>query len=191
MNILCDTCSVLMLIRIAPEMFFDDRFECVTIREVIKELFQTQRFKTSYPWRKEYKSKIKAMGTSEMKKGDFQVCYDIIKNSIQTGKINKRTGRYFNLSRIDQTIAACSIAHNFKLTTVDKDLKDFIKQEFSGQTITPLGIINNWLEKGLIKWDEKMQMVIEDWDACNESPQPRRELKRFEKNTGYKYAGPK
>ncbi len=62
-----------MLMRIAPEIFCDDRFECVTIRQVINELFQTQRFKTNYPWRKEYKSKIKAMGTSEMKKGEFQL----------------------------------------------------------------------------------------------------------------------
>lgn len=51
--------------------------------------------------------------------------------------------------------------------------------------------INDWREKGLIKWDEKMQMVIEDWDSCNESPQLRKEIKRFEKNAGYKYAGPK
>ena len=191
MNILCDTCSVLMLIQIAPEMFCDNRFECVTIQEVFKELFRTQKFKTRYSWRKEYKSKIKAMGTSEINKGDFRVCLKTIKNIMQTGTINKRTGRYFNLSRVDQTIAACSIAHNYKLTTVDDDLEDFIKQEFSGQTISPLGIINDWLEKGLIEWDEKRQMIIEDWETCNESPQPKKEIKRFEKNTGYKYAGPK
>ena len=191
MNILCDTCSVLMLIRIAPEMFCDDRFKCVTIPEVIKELFQTQKFKTSYPWRKEFKSKIKAIRTSEIEKGDFQIYLQSIRSIIQTGKINKRTGKYFNLSRVDQIIAACSVAHNFKLTTVDNDLGDFIKQEFSGQTISPLGIINDWLEKKLIKWNDKMQMVIEDWDACNESPQPRKEIKRFEKTTGYKYAGPR
>lgn len=131
------------------------------------------------------------MVTSEINNSDFQICLETIKSIIQIGKINKRTSRYFNLSSVDQTIAACSIAHNFKLTTVDNDLEDFIKQEFSGQTITPLGIINDWLEKGLIKWNEKMQMIIEDWEACNESPQPKKEIKRFEKNTGYKYTGPK
>lgn len=191
MNILCDTCSVLMLIRIAPEMFCDDRFECVTIPEVIKELFQTQKFKTSYPWRREYKSKMKAMGISEIEKGDFQLHLQTIRSIIQTGIINDRTGRYFNLSRVDQIIAACSVAHNYKLSTVDNDLNDFIKQEFSGHTITPLGIVNDWLEKKLIKWDKMKQMVIEDWDVCNESPQPRKEVKRFEKYTGCKYAGPK
>lgn len=90
MNILCDTCSVLMLIRIAPEMFYDSRFECITIPEVFKELFQTQKFKTSYPWRREYKSKIKAIGTSEIEKGDFKLYLQSIKSIIQTGKEIKR-----------------------------------------------------------------------------------------------------
>ena len=47
------------------------------------------------------------------------------------------------MSRVDQTIAACSIAHNFRLTTVDNELEDFIKQEFLVQTISPLGIIDS------------------------------------------------
>jgi hypothetical protein len=191
MNILCDTCSVLMLIRIAPEMFCDERFECITVPEVIKELFQTQKFKTSYPWRTEYKSKIKAIKTSEIEKGDFELYLKSIRNIIQTGRVNNRTGKYFNLSYVDQLVAACTVAHNYKLSTMDNDLEDFIRQEFSGHTIAPLGIINDWLEKRLIKWDKKLQMIIEDWQACNESPQPKKEIKRFEKNTGYKYAGPK
>jgi hypothetical protein len=191
MNILCDTCSVLMLIRIAPEMFCDERFECVTVPEVIKELFQTQKFKTSYSWRIEYKNKIKAIGTTEIEKGDFKLYLQSIRSIIQTGKINKRTGRYFNLSRVDQTIAACTVAHNYKISTIDNDLEDFIRQEFSGQAISPLGVINDWLEKRLIKWDKKLQIIMEDWQACNESPQPNNEIKRFEKNTRYKYAGPK
>jgi len=62
MNILCDTCSILMLIRIVPEMFCDERFECVTIHEVIQEIFRTQKFKSRYPWRERYKPKIKALG---------------------------------------------------------------------------------------------------------------------------------
>ena len=190
MNILCDTCSILMLIRIAPEMFFDERYECITIQEVLQELFRTQKFKSRYPWRERYKSKIMALGTSEVKKGAFQLYLETVKGIVFAGTKNKRTGRYFNLSRVDQLIAACSIAHNFKLTTVDDDLSDFIKQEFSGNTISPLGIINKWMEKGLIQWDDEMQAVIEDWEKCNEHPQPRKEIKRFEKITDYKYSGP-
>jgi hypothetical protein len=190
MNILCDTCSILMLIRIAPEMFCDDRFECVTIQEVLHELFRTQKFKSRYPWRARYKPKITALGTTEINKGDFRLYLQAIKDIVDTGKKNKRTGRYFNLSRVDQLIAACSIAHNFKLTTVDDDLADFIKQEFSGYTIAPLSIINDWIEKKLIMWDDEMQAVIEDWEKSNEHPQPKAGIKRFEKITRYKYAGP-
>jgi hypothetical protein len=44
-----------MLIRIAPDMFRDDRFGCVTIQEVFQELFRTQKFKKQmiliYIWR--------------------------------------------------------------------------------------------------------------------------------------------
>ena len=58
MYILCDTCSVLMLIRIAPDMFCDDRYECVTIQEMIQEMFRTQKFKMRYPWRTKYKPRF-------------------------------------------------------------------------------------------------------------------------------------
>ena len=66
MYILCDTCSVLMLIRVAPDMFCDERYACVTIQEVIRELFRTQKLKAKYPWRKEVKNTIKVMGASKL-----------------------------------------------------------------------------------------------------------------------------
>jgi mRNA-degrading endonuclease RelE of RelBE toxin-antitoxin system len=139
-----------MLIRIAPDMFRDDRYGCVTIQEVFQELFRTQKFKTRYPWRESYKSKIKTLGTSRVKQGDYELCLQAVENLISASKINKRTGHFFNLSSVDQKIAACSIVHDFTLTTVDDDLADFIRQEFSGSSISPLGIINDWLEKGLV-----------------------------------------
>lgn len=189
MYILCDTCSVLMLIRVAPDMFCDDRYGCVTIQEVSQELFRTQKFKSKYPWRKSYKNKIKALGVSRVKQGDYELHLQTIKALVSAGKINKRTGNFFNLSSVDQKIAACSIAHNFILTTVDDDLADFIGQEFSGSSISPLEIINDWLEKGLVKWNNNIQTVIEDWDKCNEHPQPKKEIKRFEEITAFKYTG--
>ena len=128
MYILCDTCSVLMLIRIAPDMFRDDRYGCVTIQEVFQELFRTQKFKTKYPWRTKYKSKIKAVIKSKVETDDFNLYLEAIRNIIETGKINERTKKFFSLSYVDQQIAACSIAHGFKLTTVDDDLNDFVIQ---------------------------------------------------------------
>ncbi|MEA3378994.1 MAG: hypothetical protein U9Q69_05160, partial [Nanoarchaeota archaeon] len=62
-----------MLIRIAPDMFCDDSYGCVTIQEVLQELFRTQKFKTKYPWRTKYKSKIKVLGKSKVESGDFKL----------------------------------------------------------------------------------------------------------------------
>jgi len=190
MYILCDTCSVLMLIRITPDMFRDDRYGCVTIQEVFQELFRTQKFKTKYPWRTRYKSKIKALERSKVEAGDFKLYLEAIRNIIETCKINERTKRVFSLSAVDQQIAACSIAHGFKLTTVDDDLNDFVTQEFEGKTISLLEIVNNKKKKGVIKWNDDLQSIVEDWDKCNEHPQPKKEIKRFEKLTGFKYCGP-
>jgi len=91
-------------------MFRDNRYGCVTIQEVLQELFRTQKFKTKYPWRTKYKSKIKALIKSKVETGDFNLYLEAIRNIIVTGKINKRTKRFFSLSYIDQQIAACSIA---------------------------------------------------------------------------------
>jgi len=55
MPILCDTSVILMLIRVAPDMFLDSDYECCTIRRVRDELFRTQKFKTKYAWRGDYK----------------------------------------------------------------------------------------------------------------------------------------
>ena len=107
MYILCDTCSVLMLIRIAPDMFRDDRYGCVAMQEVFQELFRTQKFKSRYPWRKSYKSKIRTLGASKVKQGNYELYLQTIKTLVSTGKTNKRTGHFFNLSPVDQKIAAC------------------------------------------------------------------------------------
>lgn len=126
-----------------------------------------------------------------MEKGDFKLYFETIQNIVYTGTKNNKTGHFFNLSRVDQILAACTMANNFKLTTVDGDLADFIEQEFSGTIISPLGIINDWIEIKLLTWDDVLQAVIEDWSKCNEHPQPKNETKKFEKLTGYKYAVPK
>ena len=186
---LCDTCSVLMLIRIAPNMFTDSRFECFTVPEVVEEIFRTQRFKTRYPWRSNYKNKIKTLTLSELENEDFKLYYDSIQNLHEKGVINNRTGRFFNLSHVDRRIAAYSTAHNFLLNSTDDDLCDFVSQEFETKTITPLGVINVWLEKRLIEWDNRMKTSIEDWDQCAEPPQPLTEAKKFKKITGFEYIG--
>ena len=80
MYILCDTSSILLLIRIAPDMFIDERYECLTIYEVRDEIFRTPRFKSKYSWRIDFKNKIKVTNIDETKKSDFEVHLNLIKN---------------------------------------------------------------------------------------------------------------
>lgn len=42
MFILCDTSSILMLLRIEPDMFKDERFKCKTIREIHEEIVKNR-----------------------------------------------------------------------------------------------------------------------------------------------------
>jgi len=191
MPILCDTCSILMLIRIAPEMFVAEQYECLTITDVRDELFQTQKFKDKYPWRLEFKNKIVTLGTTEVTSGDFNLYLQTITNLIESGTINQHTQKFFNLSRVDKKFIACALAHNYEVTTTDNDLIDFLQQEFSKSNIAPLNLINSWLKNQLIEWNEQRQSIIEDWNKCNEARQPFSDVEEFEKLTGYEYVGPK
>ena len=192
MYILCDTCSVLMLIRIAPDMFIDKKYECVTISDVVKEIFRTQKFKNKYPWRKRYKSKIKPLSNPILRTNEFTLYYQANRSLIAEGVINRKTELYFDLSLVDQKIIACAQANTFRITTGDNDLIEYYLQQCSNnpdEIISPLGMINIWLKKGLILWGEKQQIILEDWKKCDEAPQPRTEIKKFKTLTGYNYAG--
>lgn len=181
-----------MLIRIAPDMFIDPKFECVTISDVVKELFRTQKFKNRYPWRKRYKSKITPLGNSILKTNEFKLYYQANSSLIGDGVINRKTNFYFDLSKVEQKIIACAQANTYRITTGDNDLIEYYLQQCSNnpdEIISPLGMINIWLKKSLISWDEKVQTILEDWRKCDEAPQPRTEIKKFKKLTGYKYMG--
>ncbi len=192
MHILCDTCSVLMLLRVAPEMFNDDRFKCVTTIEVKQEIIQSQKFKDKYPWRQKLKAKIKTLSgylTTEYK-NEYDLVIEAINSLLDSGLVNNKTGRSIAVSRVDKSIAAHAICRNYKITTDDKNLAALVTQEFDIENISPLGLINKWLENGLIHWNNEHQTILEDWDKCREAPQPKSEIKRFKKITGYKYPGP-
>jgi hypothetical protein len=181
-----------MLIRIAPDMFIDPKFECVTISDVVKEIFRIQKFKDRYPWRKRYKSNIKPLGNAVLETNDFNLYYQTIHSQISSGIINSKTHYHFDLSNVDQRIVSCALANNFRITSGDNDLIEYYLQQFSNnpdEIISPLGMINIWLRKRLIQWNEKHQIILEDWNKCDEAPQPSREIKKFEKLTGYKYSG--
>ncbi len=189
MNILCDTCSVLMLIRIAPDMFIDEQFECATVKEVHEEVFRTQKFKSKFPWRKNYKSKISPNYALRNNTDDYKLSVDTISQLIDAFAINKKTGRIFDLSKRDKKIAAYAITYKLKISSDDKDLITFLEQEFDIKNKTPLAIVNDWIKKGLITWNDDLQNIMEDWKLNNEPPQPDSEKKKFRKLTGYKYLG--
>jgi len=197
---MCDTCCVLMLMRIAPEMFIDDRFECVTTIEVKKEIIQTQKFKDKYPWRKKMKTKIKTLSlsfTTEYKQ-EYDLVIETINSLLGAGLVNKLTNKPIAVSYVDKTIAAHAICKELKITTGDKNLAALVTQEFGIENIFPLGLINKWLEEKLISWNNEHliswnnehQTILEDWDKCREAPQPKNDVKRFKQLTGYNYPGP-
>ena len=61
MFILCDTSAILMLLRIAPDMFKESAFECVTIRQIREEIFRGSKFKDRYKWLEEKRKEIRAL----------------------------------------------------------------------------------------------------------------------------------
>ncbi len=180
-----------MLIRITPDMFLDARFECVTIKNVCDEIIRTPKFKTKYPWRIKYRSKLKPLGSTIENDQLIQNRYKIIDNLVETvGVMNEKTGRPYYLSRTDKTIAACALSLNYGISTVEYELIEFLQQQFDRRIIKPLAIINYWLRKGLIQWDDEKQRVLEDWLDCNETPQDRRQIREFTRLTNREYPGP-
>jgi hypothetical protein len=190
MYLLCDTCCVLMLIRLVPDMFTDPKFRCVTVAAIRNELVKTQKFKNKYPWRSRYIKHIKTLPISKLEDENFRLVMSTINLLHDSGKINEKTNKFFDLSPADKYLAACTIAHNYVLTTVDRDLLIFLDQEFDQQVQSPLSIINGWLEEQLISWDQNKQDLVEYWGRCHEPAQPENEKKRFSKLTGMKYLGP-
>ena len=190
MHILCDTCCILMLIRIAPEMFRDERFGCVTIQEVRGEIFRTQKFKTKYPWRNEYKDKILAVPNSKQTEESYTDLLNAIRTLIDNGTTNEKKKRLFDLSWVDQKVMAFAIANGCKINSEDVNLIEFAVQEFgelfSGH-VSSLGLINEWLEAGLIEWSETRQAYIEEWYYTKEPNQSSKEIKKFKRLTGYNY----
>lgn len=179
MVILCDTSSILMLLRIAPEMFADPRYECKTIREVHDEIVQTMKFKTKYHWTLAMRNRIKVTILTEAQKRIEQQYHETIKTLNNTGTINRKTGKLFDLSRVDMKVVSHCITLGCSVSSGDNDLKEFIRQEFEENNIAPLEIIIQWLKNGLIRWDQEKQKIIDEWRELKEHPQPVKAKKDF------------
>jgi hypothetical protein len=179
-----------MLIRIAPEMFRDQRFDCLTVQEVCDEIFRTQRFKTKYPWRATYKDKIQPSSLLKKKGGDYDLHFATIEQLLDAGAVHIGTGKAFGLSFVDKRIAAYVTTYDLEISSTDNSLIGFLQQEFSRKNHSPLAVLNGWIETGLIRWNENVRKILEDWDEMGEPIQPVKDKKQFLRLTGIKYMGP-
>ncbi|MHB1350256.1 MAG: hypothetical protein ACYCYR_10335 [Desulfobulbaceae bacterium] len=170
-------------------MFTDERFGCATIPKVRDEIFRTQKFKTKYTWRDDYRESIRSLGISSIETDEFNLNLSAINSLIDTGVENSKTGLLIDLSQTDKHIIACAASNGYDIASVDKNLVDFAEQQFEVKNITPLALVNQWLEDGLITWNDQLQMIMEDWDKCGEMKQPISEIGRFQTLTRYRYAG--
>ena len=184
MFILCDTSSILLLLRIAPDMFRDERFQCKTILDVHDEIFRTSKFKTKYPWIKELRARIKPIVLNEKQKVKEKEYFDAIKTIIDMGTINSKTNHLFDLSYTDMRVLSHALTLEYKITSCDRNLVQFACQEFEEDftgNVFPLEIINYWLESGVIQWNEEKQLIIRSGlktSQCNLKRQ-RERLKRL------------
>lgn len=192
MFILCDTSSILMLLRIAPDMFTDERYECRTIREVHDEIVRTTKFKSKYPWTREMKDKVKTVVLSKEQKQTETMFFETVRTLNRQGVVNQKTGRFIDLSREDMRVISHALTLDYRITSGDRDLVQFALQEFKEEfrgNVSPLEIINYWLESGIIEWDEMKQICLSVWAEDNEHSQPMKAKKYFKKLTGFKYTG--
>lgn len=190
MFILCDTSSILMLLRIAPDMFIDEKYQCKTIREVHDEIVRTTKFKTKYPWVGEMRAKVKPLVLDKDQKKVETIFFDSIRELNYQGTENLKTGHFFDLSREDMRVISHALALGYKITSGDRDLVQFALQEFKEDflgNVFPLEIVNFWIRSKVLIWDEIKQQKIEDWILLNEHTQPTRAIKEFQKLTGFKF----
>src|SRR4030042_331322 len=192
MDILCDTSSIMMLVRIAPDMFLDSKYRCITLNLMRNEIFRNPKFKNKYHWRNEFKAKIQCLPSSVTDNADVNRYFEAISMLIRNITINTKTGRPFDLSYADQRFLACALANGYRISTGDESLALFASQEFGDEfhgNISPLGIINGWMSEELIEWNDQLHTYVADWKINNEHPQPERQMRKFRKLTGRSYPG--
>jgi hypothetical protein len=192
MYILCDTSSILMLLRITPDMFINSSFECCTIHEVHDELIRTTKFKSKYPWTREMRPKIKPLMLSEEQKKSEKIYYDAIKSLNQYGTLNKKTAKIFDLSHEDMKVISNALTLGYQISSGDSSLIQFAEQEFSDEfagSVSSLEVINKWMEKNLIIWDQAKQNILCEWKSLKEVAQPKKAISEFKRLSNLPYPG--
>jgi len=181
--VLTDTNAVILLLRIAPEMFRDKRYNCVMPEYVYDEFVKKPEFKEKFPWRSQYKQFLKSEITiaDACKHPQFK---NTLNSVLHIAKARKnRENIKYGISKKDQEIVSVAIVFNFNFCCADKNLSWFAQDEFDVKVFSPLSMINMWLEDGLIRWDDELQSLLLEWNRS----QPKSQISRFHELTGYDY----
>lgn len=176
-----------MLLRIAPEMFKNPAYGCMTLASVQKEYVRKQEFKYKYPWRGELSHHVTAFSDYQLKQKGFEKRRQQVRAMCQAIENPRTSHAYeFDLSAVDKDIAAALLALKAELCTGDTNLAIFVEEQLEITCYSPLAILNLWLEQDLVAWSEDMQAVLTEW-VSQEKPQPADDIKRFEELTARKY----
>ena len=182
--VLTDTNAIVLLLRIAPEMFRDERFGCVLPEYAYQEFILKPEFKVLFPWRERYKHFLQ-LGVSILeaqKHPQFPSALKAI--SVMSRMRPNRYGKCYGLSKKDQEILSVAVAFCYALCTEDRNLALFAREEFGIQVFSALSLINRWIKDKLITWDDEKQTLLSDW---GDRKQPEKEVELFHTLTGYTY----
>jgi len=187
MLVLHDTCAILMLLRIAPEMFKNPAYGCMTLIQVKNEYVRNPVFKSKYPWRGDFAHHISITSEYQLRQKGFDKRRKQVSSLCQAVQ-NPRTGHAYDydLSAVDKDIAAALVTIDAELCTGDTNLASFVEEQLEIICHSPLAILNRWIDEGLVVWSEAHQAVITEW-VSQEKTQPANEINRFEELTAKKY----
>jgi hypothetical protein len=77
-----------MLLKIAPQMFIEKKYQCATITDIHNEIVRTAKFKTKYPWVKGMLGNLKTVSLDAEEKKKEALYFDLTKSKIYDGTIN-------------------------------------------------------------------------------------------------------
>ena len=187
MIVVNDTCAILMLVRICPNMFQAVRFGCVMLQEAYIEYTRSARFKKQYSWRGKYRRCLKSLSKSYLDGHGYDEVLKCVRAAAED-IIDTETGKKYadELSPTDLKMVAASYSLDADLCSGDAALSRYATNDWERQVISPLALVNRWLSQQLLTWDGDKHRILEDW-ARSERPQPRKDIAEFERLTGRQY----
>lgn len=187
MIVVNDTCAILMLVRICPDMFQDARFGCVMLQEAYVEYTRNARFKKQYPWREGYRGRLKSLSRSELAEHGYDRVLGYVSAAAVDAVDPVTQKRYADeLSPTDLKMVAASYSLDAELCSGDGALSRYAATDWELQVISPLALVNRWLSQKLLSWDDEKQRILADWVRL-ERPQSKRDIASFEHLTGCRY----